>query len=212
MLDDTPLDLHFGWTPSRLLVTEKVTKNGHDSEMSYTLVVTEVEGGLAIEYRDFRFTAYDQLDLRNPMIRAEFVEIERTVATMQLGFRVTSRGAFAGLLDAESLVRGFEALQGAQGAAEFREMLENPQWRSLIEASVAKPWQAWVEVWIGCFDHEHQGRDPARPGHVRLRCEQRSDDERVIEVSLDPRSMIPAWAKDVMGVGESHEWIFEVVR
>lgn len=285
-----PIELRFGWAPNRFEVTEKVIKEGRNAEMKYTLEVTAVDGGLAIAYRDLRFTAFEDYDLENPLVRAQFAEAERATAMMQPGFRVGADGVFAGLLDAESIVRGFEALPGDNDAAAFRKLIENPQWRSLLEAAVAKPWQAWVEVWVGFdaapgqvvegdveFDfvgtpllqhvrQEYQGRDPVRPGHVRLRYEQHVDDprimgmvgemssslvddpekldeirkaaketeddvifdqRRVIEISLDSRTLVPAWVKDVTTVTvrgrepgvvedvkqfESHEWTFELVR
>ncbi|WP_052548493.1 hypothetical protein [Enhygromyxa salina] len=202
-----PLELHFGWTPRRLAVVEKVhkTKVERDVTSTYTLEITKRGDDLAIAYRDFHFTSFSGLNLDDPKVRAEITEIteiERQIGATQLGFLVSAEGEFQGLLDIDVIPEVNEALLGAKEGAEIRELLANPRARAWVEQSAARPWVTWVQTWLGLdlepgevregdvefefggetlLQHvgiEHLGVDPARPGHVRLRHKTILDDPR----------------------------------
>jgi hypothetical protein len=144
--------LRFGWpVPAKVMVTERVVKEGTAAVMSYQVTLTPTSDGqrLMVRQSGFDFVEINGQDARHPAIRKQLAPALKAVSKDSPTLIIGRDGAFQEVADFKALVAGVVALAPAANRAAARKLVASPQFIALLQEASAQFWNVWVGMWIG---------------------------------------------------------------
>ena len=150
--------LAFAWpVPCEARVTQRDQKDGKDMTMRYTVRLARAQRGedLEIRFTKFEVLRFNGQDMTGPEAKMAMAAQLPMLQAAYPQIRIARTGEYLGIPDWEGHVDRTLAMMRDLGRSDpqvlegTRNMMLNPQYRSMLQSKSGEFWQVWVSAWLG---------------------------------------------------------------